>query len=415
MSTDLRPIAAAVEGVRVLERLDELATFGEQADGGVTRVAFSPDEIAARDRVADWMREAGLDVRFDRFGNMFGSTDANKPGARVSMSGSHIDSVPSGGRLDGTLGVVGAIEAVEAMRRAECLPERPLEVVVWRCEEPVRFSQGKAGSLFFSGSLSLEDLRALEDPPIDLAEIVAQEAARPQRDETRVVASVLELHIEQGCVLERRGRQLGVVTAIAAPIRMRMRFVGRADHSGTTPMLERRDALCGAAEIVLAVEAAALEERAAASVATTSAVDCVPGAMNVVPGAVTLLVDVRGVDEASIGRLRDTIRARAETIAAARRLDLDFETLSVGTPTPLRPDVVEHVADALRDVGYDPMLMPSGAGHDAQCFAPSADVGMIFVPSVGGISHSPDEHTAPEDTVAGARALAAAWFAMASR
>jgi hydantoinase/carbamoylase family amidase len=399
----------------VLGRIEELASFGGQSDGGVTRVAFSPDELAARDRVAEWMRTAGLEVRFDRFGNMFGSTDANEPGAYVSLSGSHIDTVPSGGRLDGALGVVAAVEAVEAMRRSGCLPQRPLEVVVWRCEEPVRFSQGKVGSLFFSGSLALSELRAIEETPIDLGEIIRQEAARPQRAETRVVASILELHIEQGCVLERAARQLGIVTAIAAPIRTRLTFLGRADHSGTTPMAERRDALCGAAEFVLAVEEAALGERAAASVATTGAIDCFPGAMNVVPGTVTLLVDLRGVDEASMGRLQGAIRARAEAIAGARSLDLEFETLSVGTPTQLRPEVIGCVADALRDVNYNPMLMPSGAGHDAQCFAASADVGMIFVPSVGGISHSPDEHTAAEDVVAGARALAPAWFALASR
>lgn len=399
----------------MLARLEELATFGGQAGGGVTRVAFSSDEIAARDRVAEWMRDAGLDVRFDGFGNMFGSTDANEPGGHVSMSGSHIDTVPNGGRLDGALGVVAAVEAVEAMRRTRCLPQRPLEVVVWRCEEPVRFSQGKAGSLLFSGGLSLDDLRALEEPPIDLKGLLAEETARPQRAETRTVASLLELHIEQGCVLERAGRQLGVVTAIAAPIRTRLTFRGRADHSGTTPMTERRDALCGAAEFVLAVEVAALEEQSAASVATTSSADCRPGAMNVVPGEVTLLVDVRGVDEASIGRLQAAIRARAEEVANARSLRLEFEPLSVGRPTVLRPEIVECVDGALRNVDYEPILMPSGAGHDAQCLATSADVGMIFVPSVGGISHSPDEHTDDEDIVAGARALAAAWFAVASR
>jgi hydantoinase/carbamoylase family amidase len=399
----------------VLARLDELATFGGQADGGVTRLAFSEEEMAARDRVGDWMRSAGLDVRFDRFGNMFGSTDANQPGAHVSMSGSHIDTVPNGGRLDGALGVVAAVEAVDAMRRVGRLPPRPLEVVVWRCEEPVRFSQGKVGSLLFSGRLAPDDVRPLEKPPIDLNAMMMQESARPQRAETRTVASVLELHIEQGSVLERAERQLGVVTAIAAPIRTRMTFLGRADHSGATPMAHRRDALCGAAQLILGVEAAALEEQAAASVATTSAVDCVPGAMNVVPGAVTLLVDLRGVEEASIVRLQDTIRARAEGIARDRSLDLEFETLSVGTPTRLRPEVVGCVERALRDLGYDPVLMPSGAGHDAQCLATSADVGMIFVPSIGGVSHSPEERTAPEDIVAGARALAAAWFAMGSR
>lgn len=412
--SDLRRVADAVDGERVLRRLDELARLGGQADGGVTRIAFSQEEVDARELVAEWMTEAGLGVRFDWFGNTFGSVDSNAPLARVSMSGSHIDTVPGGGRLDGALGVVAAIEAVEAMQRSSRLPALPLEVVVWRCEEPVLFSQGKVGSLLFSESLAWEDLRPLKPLP-DSDALLNSAAALPQRDPSRRVESVLELHIEQGCVLERAGRQVGVVTAIAAPVRLRVTFGGRADHSGTTPMGERRDALCGAAELVLAVETVALGEAVAGTVATVAVVDCRPGAINVVPDAVEVLIDVRGVNEPSMQRVQAQIRDQAKLICRTRSLDLAYETLSVGVPTRLRPEVVAAVAAAVRDIEYDPLLMVSGAGHDAQSLAGVADVAMIFVPSVGGVSHSPEERTADADLIAGARALAAAWYALASR
>lgn len=363
--------------------------------------------------VAGWLEEAGLTVAYDTFGNMFGSTDDNAAGASPSLSGSHLDTVRAGGRYDGTLGVVAAVEAVHAIR-AVGLPPRPLEVVVWRCEEPVRFSQGKVGSLLFAGTVTEADLRPLEEPPLDLAAELAEDRFGPRRAPSRGVASVVELHIEQGARLERAGRRLGVVTAVAAPVRLTVAFAGRADHSGATPMGARLDALCGASELVLAIEEEAVAESVHETVATAADVDCEPATLNVVPGRATVYVDVRGIDAASMERVRAAIAARAGAIAAARGLGVEVELMSAGTPTVLRPGVVARVEAAVRAAGFDPMLLPSGAGHDAQCLNERADAAMLFVPSVGGISHSRDEMTLPEDVEAGARALAAAWLDLAS-
>ncbi len=410
----LRMVAAAVEPTRLLGRLDELARIGADPAGGVTRLAFSAEEREAEKLVSSWMETAALTVRYDEFGNMFGATDVDGGDAAVSLCGSHLDTVPNGGRLDGALGVVAAIEAVEAMRAVGRLPEAALEVVVWRCEEPVRFAQGKAGSLVFSGLMRPDELRPIEQPPLDLAAALAADGDRPRRGGSRRLETCLELHIEQGAQLERAGCTIGVVTAIAAPIRLRVELTGSADHSGATPMADRRDALCGAAELVLAIELAARAEIDAGSVATAAAIGCLPGAMNVVPGESSLLVDVRGVDAGSMQRVVAEIERAAAEIAERRALRVDIDTLSRGEPTPLSPAVVDRLAEVVDVIGLSSMRMPSGAGHDVQCLAALAEIGMLFVPSVGGISHSPEEHTSDEDVIAGARALAACWWALAA-
>ncbi len=411
----LRAVAAAVDGDRVLARLDELAAVGSDPLGGTTRIAFSTEDAAAVSLVGRWLREAGLTPAYDEYGNLFASTDENRPAAETSVSGSHLDTVPNGGRFDGALGVVAAIEAVEAMRAAGALPERPLEVVVWRCEEPVRFSQGKVGSLLFSGQLTLDQLVPLGEPPFDLVSALAAEDLQPRREASRRVASCLELHIEQGRRLERAHRSVGVVTAVAAPIRLRIDVTGRADHSGATPMDDRRDALCAAAELVLAVEDAGRSEAATDSVATTARVTCMPGAINVVPGVAELLVDVRGVDLAGMERLVEHIVASGEAVGARRSVHVETTILSRGKPTVLDAAVVEALTETVQVLGHEPLLLPSGAGHDAQCLAESAEVGLLFVPSVGGLSHCPEELTHPNDIVAGARALAASWRCLAGR
>jgi N-carbamoyl-L-amino-acid hydrolase len=299
------------------------------------------------------------------------------------------------------------------MRAAGALPPRPLEVVVWRCEEPVRFAHGKVGSLLFSGQIARADLHPVEDPPLDLEAALAADGERPRRDPTRTVASCLELHIEQGRRLEDAGAQLGVVDAVAAPIRLRATVAGSADHSGATPMDARRDALCAAAELVLAVERAGRAESAHASVATTAAVDVVPGTMNVVPGTATLLIDIRGIDAPSMERVEAGIAAAAEAIATRRSVEIGLDTLSRAAPTRFDPKVVAALTAACAALGPAPLVLPSGAGHDTQCLAGLAPCGMLFVPSVGGVSHAPGELTRDADVVAGARALAAAWWSVA--
>lgn len=410
----LREVAGAVNGERVLERLDELALIGAHPSGGITRIAFTPEEDASLRLVCAWLEQAELTPTYDDFGNLFASSDGNQPGAVTSASGSHLDTVPNGGPLDGALGVVAAIEAVEAMRAADEVPPRPLEVVIWRCEEPVRFSQGKVGSLLFSEQLTLEALSPLGDPPFDVTSALSREDRQPRREASRRIGSLVELHIEQGRRLERAGLSIGVVTAVAAPIRARITIEGRADHSGTTPMDDRRDALAAAAEVVLAIEDAGRREAKSESVATSAEVTCHPGAINVVPGKAELLVDVRGVDPTSMERLVDTIGASCEAIASRRSVEIGMTILSRGVPTVLKESVISRLAEVARTLGHEPLLLPSGAGHDAQCLAESADVGILFAPSVDGVSHSPGEFTRPADVIASARALAAGWLSLAS-
>jgi hydantoinase/carbamoylase family amidase len=358
------------------------------------------------------MRNAGLTVAFDCFGNMFGSSDGNRVGATVSMAGSHLDTVPNGGRFDGALGVVAALESVLAMRAAGHQWARPLEVVVWRCEEPVRFSQGKVGSSLFAGQFAVPDLRSIEDPPFDLAAALARDGARPRRAARRRIATCLELHIEQGRRLERSGRHIGIVTAVAAPIRLQIAVVGSADHSGATPMSERRDALAAAAEVVLLVEQAAHQEALFSTVATVARLTCRPGALNVIPGEAHMMVDVRGIDSASMQRLVERVERQAQEVGRRRAVEVATTVLSRGTPTHFPDRMVQLLAGVTRTLGYEPLLLPSGAGHDTQCLATMAEVGMLFVPSVGGISHAPEEFTQPDDVIAGVRALAACWAAI---
>lgn len=410
----LRKVADAVEGERVLQRLDELALIGAEPSGGTTRIAFTPEEDAALRLACAWLEQAGLTPTYDDFGNLFASSDGNHPGAVTSASGSHLDTVPNGGPLDGALGVVAAIEAVEAMRAADEVPPRPLEVVIWRCEEPVRFSQGKVGSLLFTRQLTLDELSPLGNPPFDVVSALSREDRQPRRDASRRIGNLLELHIEQGRRLERAGSSIGVVTAVAAPIRVRITIKGRADHSGATPMSDRRDALAAAAEVVLAVEDAGRSEATNESVATSADVTCHPGAINVVPGRAEILVDVRGVDSTSMERLVETISASCEAIASRRSVEIGIRILSRGVPTVLKESVISRLAEVARTLGHEPLLLPSGAGHDAQCLAGSADVGILFAPSVDGISHSPREYTRPEDIVLCARTLAAGWLSLAS-
>jgi hydantoinase/carbamoylase family amidase len=412
-TSTVRRVAAAVDGERLLARLSELAQIGVDPLGGVTRIAFTELECEANELVIGWLHELGLTVSADAFGNLFASTDGNAADGAPWLAGSHLDTVPNGGTLDGALGVVASVEALAAMLAVDALPEHPLEIVIWRCEEPVRFAQGKVGSLLFSGGLACDQLTVLAGDDLDLTRPPAR-IELPSRPDPRRVAGCLELHIEQGRRLERAGLRLGVVTAVASPIRLRVLVVGRSDHSGATPMDDRHDALCAAAEIALVVERAAQAEADYETVATTARISVEPGAMNVVPGSAELLVDVRGIEGESMRRVVGEIEGSAARVAAAREVDIDVQTLSSAEPTRFDPGVVAILSDTVAALGEEPMLMPSGAGHDAQCIASLAPAGMLFVPSVGGISHSPLERTADDDVILGARALAGAWAAVAA-
>jgi hydantoinase/carbamoylase family amidase len=402
--------------VKNMTRLDdaiaELAAYNDDPDsGGLTREVYTPTYAAALDRVTGWMRELGLAVRLDAVGNLFGRWEGTEPGAARVLTGSHVDTTLNAGRYDGVVGVLGAIEAVRRLRAEGVTLRRPVELVAWAGEEP-RFGTGCVGSRAAAGALDRADLDALRDRDgVSMAAALREAGFDPDRlGDARLdpasVHALVELHIEQGAVLESSGDEIGVVTAIAAPHDLRLVLLGAATHAGATPMGLRRDALAGAAEIVLAVERIARASPSGTTVGTVGVVRARPGAINVVPGEVELDVDVRDSDAAARRAVVDEILAFAARVAAERRLRLDVVPIVEDVPVACSPDVIAAVEAAAADAGARARRMISGAYHDAMILGARMPIGMVFVPSAGGISHHPDEFTASADLERGVRVLA---------
>jgi hydantoinase/carbamoylase family amidase len=394
------------------DAIAELAQFNDDPGaGGITREVYTPTYGAALERVAAWMREAGLDVRLDAVGNLFGRWEGAEPGAPLVLTGSHVDTTLNAGRYDGVLGVLGAIAAVQLLREAGTAPRRSIELVAWAGEEP-RFGTGCVGSRAAAGQLERSDLDRLCDRGgTSMAAALREAGFDPDRlaeaeIDPAAVHALVELHIEQGAVLEQSGESIGVVTAIAAPHDFRLTLRGAATHAGATPMRLRRDALAGAAEAMTALERIAQESPSGTTVGTVGVLRVRPGAINVVPGEVELDVDVRDSDLAARAEVVDAALAAAREIAMRRGLELAVTPIVEDSPVACEPHVVDAVEAAAQELGLPYRHMISGAYHDAMIMGARVPIGMIFVPSAGGISHHPDEHTAPEDLDAGVRVLA---------
>jgi allantoate deiminase len=392
---------------RVMARCDTLGAISEE-DGRLTRRSFTPAMRRANDQVAAWMRAAGMAVREDAMGSLRGRYEAGRPGAPALLIGSHLDSVRDAGRYDGPLGVLAGLAAVEALHAAGRRLPFAIELAAFADEEGVRFGRSFFGSMvaagcFEAGLLDLEDadgvalaaaLRAFGGDPAGLA----AEALRPE-----ALLGYVEVHIEQGPLLEARGLPLGVVSAIAGATRATLRLEGTAGHAGTVPMELRRDALCAAAEIVLAVEAAG--RATPGLVATVGQIDALPGAGNVIPGAATLSLDIRHQDDATRRAAVVALRARAEGLAATRGVGLIWEELQSTAAVPMALALRERLARALRATGHEPLELPSGAGHDAAIMARATDAAMLFVRCSGGVSHNPAEAVAQADVAVAIAAL----------
>jgi ureidoglycolate amidohydrolase len=397
---------------RLPDAIAELAGFNDDPEaGGVTREVYTPTYRAALDRVAEWMRSAGLEVRLDAVGNLFGRWAGGDPQAARVLTGSHVDTTLNAGRYDGVLGVLGAIDSVHVLRAAGFAPRRSIELVAWAGEEP-RFGTGCVGSRAAAGRLARADLDRLRDRDgVSMAAALREagfdpDRLREARIEPAAVHALVELHVEQGSVLEDAGEPIGVVTAIAAPHDFRLLLRGAATHAGATPMRLRRDALAGAAEAMLALERIARESPSGTSVGTVGVVRVRPGAINVVPGEVELDVDVRDSDLGARAQVVAGVLAAARAIAERRRLELDVTPIVEDTPVICDPRVVEAAADAAAELELPFRRMISGAYHDAMVLGAMIPIGMIFVPSAGGISHHPAEHTDPADLERGVRVLA---------
>jgi hydantoinase/carbamoylase family amidase len=382
--------------------LEAAARIGADT-GGVSRFAWTPELGAANEWLIERLGELGLATEIDAAGNVIGRWEAGK--GRALLTGSHLDTVPRGGRYDGALGVLAALEAVRILKREGVQPRRPLWIVSFNDEEGTRFHTGMLGSRAFVGDADLEDWRD-RGLPEAMREAGFEFERLPEAREIDSVGAYLELHIEQGPVLEAAGVDVGIVTAITGILGFHARFLGEANHAGTTPMELRRDALAGAAKAVVALRD---EARSRADMtANVGTIVAEPGAFNVVPGAAEITIDVRSPTAEGYADVERFVREELARIAAEEGLQLELaETHRLG-PVPLDPELQETIERAAELEGAAYVRMPSGAGHDAMVLGRHVPAGMIFVPSRGGVSHSPEEYTPPEQCELGARVLARA-------
>lgn len=389
-----------VDRRRLRRRLEEISRFGSTGDGGIDRPAYGDADIAAREYVRTVMREAGLEPSVDAAGNILGRRPGAESGLPPLMAGSHIDSVPDGGRFDGPLGVLAAVEAAQRLREIGVETRHPLEIVVFSNEE-----DGKVGSRALAGEVTREELDRTTNSGYTIREGLERIGGDPERitgigRSRGDVAAFLELHPEQGAILIDGDLDIGVVQGIVGIKRWQVTITGEANHAGTTPMDQRSDALVAAARFVDSVHRRARSMKGR-QVATVGRISAHPGAANVIPGRVEHTLEIRDLEMAKIDRVFDLLREEASGIAAETGTEFDFSHYYTTHSAPTDPRLRDIVEEAALSRDLSTLRMPSGAGHDAQSIAQFAPVGMIFVPSVGGISHSPDELTRPADVVNG--------------
>lgn len=416
-----------IDGARVAQQIEQLAQIGRTPQGGVTRLAFTREDMAGRNLLRTWMQTAGVEIQRDAVGNLIGTLRGHAGDAPLLACGSHIDSVVNAGKYDGIVGMLAAVECARVLHANGGL-KCGLVVINFVMEESSRFSAGYGfGSRVMAGfpisrhelfardrskvlqARAMQELKGWETGSRIATERTALRAASDDVEVSRFdwsnVGAFVELHIEQGPVLERAHKQIGIVTAVAAPTRLQLVLTGEQNHSGTTPMSMRRDALAAAAEIILAVERAANEYAARHVVATVGVIQNEPNVMNVIPGRVELRLDIRSADGQAKRECVTGLKQAMDAIVTRREIQLEINTLADETPVTFAPQVVETVERVCIAQEFDAMKMPSGAGHDAAHVARVAPTGMIFIPSRGGVSHDPREFSSTEEITRGAQVL----------
>lgn len=406
---------------RIHQHLETLATFTTTPGAGCTRLSYTPEYRSACDYVAQSARRLGMTVHYDAVGNLRARLPGTEPDAPCIMVGSHLDTVISGGNFDGILGVVSGLEVIQSLVESGRQLKRPIELVIFAEEEGTRFRCPLAGSKALTGQFSVEDLKTTQDEQGNSwydtlrefglkPEQLAQDQLRPGE-----VAAMLELHIEQGAVLESEGLPVGVVEHIAGSENHRVRVYGRANHAGTTPMHLRKDALAGAADMISAIETFALAGEHPHTVATVGRIHCRPNAVNVIPAQVEFSIDVREIDDGRLSGAALALRELIASIAERRGVEWDMELTGRSQPRPMAPRIVDQLASLAIEAGIPHRRMISGALHDAAMMTLATDVGMIFVPSLAGRSHTPKEWTELDDIEKGAKLLLAAVLALAEQ
>ncbi len=402
----------SVDEQRLTEELDALAAISEVPAPAVTRVVFSDADLRARAYVKSLCAAAGLLVHEDPVGNTFARWIGSRPELPPAGTGSHIDAIPNGGRFDGTVGVLGGLEAIRALQRGGFHPRRSIDLVIFTSEEPTRFLIGCLGSRLLAGTLDEtagEELRGGLDGS-SLNEVRARAGFRGPLASVRLApgayASFAELHIEQGPLLERHGNDIGVVTAIAAPASLRIFVEGEGGHAGAVLMPDRHDAFLAAAEIALAVESAARSSGSIDTVATAGVCDIFPGVVNSVPSRARLDLDVRDIDQARRDEVLRRIEQACDEVARRRGVRFRIEPINADPPAACAPEVIDAIVRACeaRGLGYERMI--SRAYHDSLFMSRIAPTAMIFIPCRGGVSHRPDEYASPEAIANGTAVLA---------
>lgn len=407
--------ALEISWERLSDELGSLSKITDDSRPGWTRTAFSDVERDSRQWLASRMRDAGLEVRQDSAGNVIGTLAGRHAGPAV-VTGSHIDTVDGGGRYDGMVGVLGALEAVKAMREADMTLDHPLRVVGFFGEEANEFGLAHLGSRAVGGTLLPQHLELHNSEGVTLAAALqARAGIDPQacmkaRWAQSEAHAYVELHIEQGPLLEDHKRSIGLVTGIAGAQRFTASFSGRPDHAGNTPLDRRSDALCAAAELTVSIEQIARDHPD--GVATVGVIKVSPGASNVVPGHAELLGDMRSLYSSWLEDRRDETLRAAQAAGESRGVQVSIAWPSITDPTLFTEPMQRVIGEAITATGHDPMPITSGAGHDAQEMAVICPAGMIFIPSHDGRSHCPQEHTDASDLVVGVRALTEALVAL---
>lgn len=395
---------SGVSGERLAARLAELSKIGSTEENGSYRIGFSKEERKAKELVKSWMIKAGLMVKEDGAGNLFGRLEGKNKELASVISGSHVDSVPNGGHFDGPLGVLAALEVVEAWKETSYKPERTYEVVVFTDEEGSRFNGGLRGSRAICGELNMEEeIRKIDQQGNSFQKVIESDGLTLQgfkgsKRELDTVKAFVEVHIEQGSTLERENVAVGVVTGIAGPSWLKISFYGKAGHAGNTPMGERNDALVAASEFVGQVSQIP-QCLSKTAVATVGKLQVYPNGVNVIPGKVELYVDIRDIHQETLDQLTEEIAKKALEIGGQHGISVECEqTLNVA-PVPIQEEMQQRLIEAVEANGIKPVLLPSGAGHDAMVLGRHVPSGMIFVRSQDGISHNPKEWTSLGDCV----------------
>jgi N-carbamoyl-L-amino-acid hydrolase len=410
--TRFQDTAPRVDAAKRRQRIEALSVFGRPAGGafadGVSRTAYSDADVEGRRYVMAEMKAAGLQPRIDPAGNIFARRDGREPALPPILFGSHIDSVPGGGNFDGDLGSLSALGALDALAAAGVRTRHPLEMVVWAHEESYAFGRGLACSRIVAGDFTPADLDEVWNG-FRRADAIRKIGGNPERiaEARRDKGShhcYLELHIEQGGTLERARVPVGVVQGIVAIDRYDATITGVANHAGTTPIAERHDAMLAAAHLTVAVREAVIRSPGR-QVGTVGHIDVTPNSPNVIPGLVHLSVELRDLDSQKLAAIMDDIRARSREIAASTQTTIEFKTMARAEAATAAAEVQGAIERAATSLRLESSRLPSGAGHDAQMMARLGPMGMIFVPSVGGVSHSPKELTHWQDCANGADVL----------